>query len=122
MNSTKLGLTLVEKLRVKQLFCGTLPTGEALARWGFKYNSVCYRCGMLDSAWHRVWSCPCPRASAVRSEVFPEALIQQALEAGPGSLLFSRAWVARPDLSTEPPAQDWVQDLKFFGPGGEEIL
>ena len=54
---------------------------------------------------------------AIREREFPPEMINQAITDGPGSLLFSRGWLARPDISTQPPVDKW--HIGFFGPDGE---
>ena len=104
------------KQLMTRVHAGAVVTDVTLHEWGYAISPHCKFCEARgetfeDTVFHRIWQCPhgaAASAAAVKDSVVSEALRSE------GDPLFSRAWVACPQV--RPPAEPGT-GLKFFKPG-----
>ena len=100
---------------MQQVFTRSYATGRELQRWGYKCTGICPWCGGLDSFFHRAWQCR--RGEEALTEPWQRRVRSEAQRAGPGSLLYSCLWMAKPEMRSSGPKAEAV--VRYVDAGGE---
>eukprot|EP00959_Pyramimonas_sp_CCMP1952_P393753 8250760-Pyramimonas_sp.AAC.1 len=82
---------------VRQIFCGSYITAAKLHSWGYQVSPLCSLCkARPDSAWHCAFEFDAKAGE--RAEIVDDALLHEALAAGPDDNLFGKLWMPIPEI------------------------
>ncbi|HIE69537.1 MAG TPA: hypothetical protein EYP98_04890 [Planctomycetes bacterium] len=98
-------LTPLEKGVLRAAAAGAIWTKQRQSQAGYDCGEDCDKCGGPDTVHHRIWTCPDPAATALRSKM-PAFLRALARKAGASAAMFTRFCIEHPADLVPPPELD----------------